>query len=257
VPPRRPALRPSRCRLRAAHNDGKDYSNTYDAFGRLVEVNTRGGSPQLVAEYRYNGLGYRIGWHYDVSDGNDPPAPDGVVDSNDPWFHFCYDERWRIVATFIDSASSPIEALVHHAAGLDGQGGSSYIDSVILRDRNVSGDTDDLEERRYVCQNWRADVSAIVTDTGKMVEWVKYSAYGVAFGIPVGDTDGDGDWDATDNTNLSGNIDARCPPGLQPRRRHHRRRYHPRQLHHRWVPDSRTGRTLLHRRGESEGVCRV
>jgi RHS repeat-associated protein len=78
---------------------------------------------------------------------------------------------------------------------------------VILRDRNVSGDTDDLEERRCFCQNWRADVSAIVTDTGKMVEWVKYSAYGVAFGIPMGDTDGDGDWDATDNTNLSGNID--------------------------------------------------
>jgi len=61
-----------------------------------------------------------------------------------------------------------------------------------------------LEERVYFCQNWRADVSAILTDTGKMVEWVKHSAYGVPFALPAGDTDSDGDWDATDSGRMSG-----------------------------------------------------
>ena len=65
-------------------------------------------------------------------------------------------------------------------------------------------------ERRYDCQNWRADVSAILTDDGSMVEWVKYSAYGVPFGLPAGDTDSDGDWDGDDKGRIgSGAYDVR------------------------------------------------
>ncbi len=50
---------------------------------------------------------------------------------------------------------------------------------------------------------------AILTDTGTMVEWVKYSAYGVPYSLPApppGDqvTDSDGDWDATDDSAISG-----------------------------------------------------
>jgi hypothetical protein len=52
-------------------------------------------SDELVAEYVYNGLGHRIGVHYDVDE-------DGDVDGDDPRFWFAYDERWRIVATFRD-----------------------------------------------------------------------------------------------------------------------------------------------------------
>jgi len=55
-----------------------------------------------------------------------------------------------------------------------------------------------LEERVYYCQNWRADVSAIVSSGGAMKEWDKYSAYGIPFGLPAGDTDSDGDCDSTD-----------------------------------------------------------
>ncbi|MCW5777264.1 MAG: hypothetical protein KIS87_12570 [Phycisphaeraceae bacterium] len=74
---------------------------------------------------------------------------------------------------------------------------------MVLRDRDANTAWEDeadgtLEERVYYCQNWRADVSAILTATGKMVEWVKYSAYGVPFALPAGDTNSDGDWDATD-----------------------------------------------------------
>ena len=63
--------------------------------------------------------------------------------------------------------------------------------------------------RTCVCQNWRADVSALLTSSGKMVEWDKYSAYGKPFGMPVGDTDSDGDWDLTDLGNMSGAYDVR------------------------------------------------
>ena len=135
---------------------------------------------------------------------------DGDVDASDKWFYLMYDERWRWVATFREDDSDPKEEFVPHQAGLDGQGGSSYIDLVVLRDRD-GGNGDwttaadgTLEERLYYCQNWRADVSAIVEDTGEMVEWVKYSAYGVPFGMPRGDTDSDGDADSTDRSNING-----------------------------------------------------
>lgn len=88
-------------------------------------------------------------------------------------------------------------------------------------------------KRRYDAQNWRVaphfssvlvaqtsrlcmsplcagDVSAILTDEGSMVEWVKYSAYGVPFGLPAGDTDSDGDWDGDDKGRIgSGAYDVR------------------------------------------------
>jgi RHS repeat-associated protein len=41
-----------------------------------------------------------------------------------------------------------------------------------------------------------------------MLEWDKYSAYGVPFGLPGGDTDSDGDCDATDVTQVQTWIDA-------------------------------------------------
>jgi RHS repeat-associated protein len=82
-------------------------------------------------------------------------------------------------------------------------GGSSYIDSVLLRDRDIntawrSASDGTLETRHLFCQNWRADVSAVLNSNGTLTEWVKYRAYGAPFSMPVGDTDSDGDKDATD-----------------------------------------------------------
>jgi len=189
-------------------DDGRHYTYEYDAFGRLRRVVNRD-TDDLVAEYRYNGLGFRTGWHSDVTDDGTTGDPDGVVDGDDPWFWFCYDESWRIVAVFRAEDEDPKEVYVHHNAGLDGYGGSSYIDAVVLRDRDANTAWHDeadgtLEERVYYCQNWRADVSAILTATGKMVEWVKHSAYGVPYALPAGDTDSDGDWDANDAAAIIG-----------------------------------------------------
>ncbi len=189
-------------------DDGKDYEYVYDAFGRLMEVRDRV-SKDLVAAYRYNGLNFRIGWHSDVTDdsGGDP---DGVVDEHDPWFWFCYDDRWRVVAVFRDEDADPKEVFVHHNAGLAGYGGSSYIDSVILRDRDTSaawhegiGEISVRDERVYYAQNWRGDVSALLTDTGSMIEWVKYSAYGVPYALPAGDVDSNGSWSVQDEDTIA------------------------------------------------------
>jgi RHS repeat-associated protein len=186
-------------------DDGITYDYVYDAWNRLRTVKTQAGA--TVAEYRYNGLNQRIGWHYDVDADND-------VDSNDNWFYFLNDDRWRIVASYRGNGggttveTNPKERFIYHMAGWGGAGGSSYIDSVILRDRddtsgwNSSSDGT-LEERRYYIQNWRADVVALLKDTGVMVERIKYSAYGVPFNLPMGDVDCDGDTDSTDLTQIS------------------------------------------------------
>ena len=78
-----------------------------------------------------------------------------------------------------------------------GKGTSSYIDTVILRDRDAnsgwaSAADGTLEERIYYAQNWRADVSVVLSSGGLVKEWVKYSAYGVPYSITPGDFDADG-----------------------------------------------------------------
>jgi RHS repeat-associated protein len=180
-------------------DDGKNYDFEYDAFGRMRKVKNRSNSA-LVAEYTYNGLGYRIGWHYDV-DG------DGTVEStsDDPWYYFAYDERWRVAGVFRGTDTYCKERYVYHAAGVGGFGNSSYIDLVVLRDRDTtaswaSSTTTATDERIYYCQNWRADVSVITKSNGQPVEWIKYSAYGVPTSYALADFDRDGDIDAADET---------------------------------------------------------
>ncbi len=145
-------------------------------------------------------LGYRITVLLDTNNS-------GAADGSDTKFHVAWDEGWRQVATFRESDSSPKEQFVNHQAGLDGSGGGSYIDTVITREKDAntawtSASDGVLEERRYYCQNWRADVSAVLTSGGLMVEWVKYSSYGSPFGLPGGDANSSGGTDATDTTQI-------------------------------------------------------
>jgi RHS repeat-associated protein len=187
-------------------DDGKDYEYVWDAFYRLRRVYVRDTSQgKLVSEYWYNGLGYLVTRHQDTD-------ADGDVDGSDVKFHTAYDERWRQVATFRGSDANPKEQFVYHCAGNGGYGGSSYIDSVVLRDRDMTngwtGAADGtLEERTYYLQNWRADVVALVEPDGDggavMKEWVKYSAYGVPFALPAGDTNSDGVCDSTDDAQVT------------------------------------------------------
>ncbi len=179
-------------------DDGEDYEYVYDPIGRLVAVYKRGdtiGVDDPISDYAYDGLSRRIAFRHDED------ADDDIDD--DHWFHLAYDERWRVVATFRDADDEPKEYYAHHAAGLSGSGVSSYADSLILRDKDA--DTDwavasdgALEDRIYYCQNWRADVSVVLTDAGTVHEWIKYDPYGTAFNIPLGDVNSDGDTGGSD-----------------------------------------------------------
>jgi YD repeat-containing protein len=180
-------------------DDGKDYTYVYDAFNRLRKVKNRSNT-NLLAEYRYNGLGHRIGIHEDTD-------ASGLVDSSDKWFYDAFDERWRVIARYRESDTNPKEDFVSHQGGLDGVGKSSYIDLVVCRNKDAntgwtSASDGVLEERLYYCQNWRADVSVIVTSSGTMKEWVKYSAYGIPFGLPGGDANSSGATDTTDTSQV-------------------------------------------------------
>lgn len=172
-------------------DDKTDYIYDYDAFNRLRKIRWTLSPTKVIAEYKYNGLGYRIAVHTDTDADND-------VDSSDSWYFDAYDPRWRQVARFIDSSSSPSELFVSQCAGRSGSGDASYIDLVACRyrDKDQNGT---LEERLYYCQNWRADVSAIIGSDGTAKEWVKYSAYGVPTCIPAGDVDQSGVVDSTDS----------------------------------------------------------
>lgn len=95
------------------------------------------------------------------------------------------------------------EQFVYHNAGLDGRGGSSYIDDVVLRDRDTTGNGT-LDERVYYCQNWRHDVVTLLDDAGAVVEHIRYSAYGIPFLLPGGDTNSDAKCDVDDQSNVLG-----------------------------------------------------
>jgi RHS repeat-associated protein len=159
-----------------------------------------------MTEYRYNGLGYQIAEHADTNGDSD-------VDSNDLWYYNAFDERWRKLATFRSSDTDPKEEFVPHQAGLDGAGTSSYINGMVLRDKDDSGPWTDasdgvLEQRMFYLNNWRGDVVAMVTSTGYQAEMVRYSAYGTPFGYPGGDCNEDGIANGADRTVIIGWIAA-------------------------------------------------
>jgi hypothetical protein len=49
-----------------------------------------------------------------------------------------------------------------------------------------------LREGHLSGSSWRGDVSLVVTDAARIIEWVQYSAYGVPFGIPAGNASSNG-----------------------------------------------------------------
>jgi RHS repeat-associated protein len=120
-----------------------------------------------------------------------------------------YDDRWRILTTFRDQDASPKESFVYHAAGMSGEGDASYIDSVVLRDRDAMTGTNPnpwtsasdgvLDKRIFYCQNWRADIVALTQHDGTPIEFVRYSAYGEATVHPVADFNMDGVANASDS----------------------------------------------------------
>jgi RHS repeat-associated protein len=193
-------------------DDGINYRFIYDAWGRLKKITDQSGPPgTTIVEYKYNALGERIGWHYDANGST------GAPDGSDPWYWFIYDDRWRIINTYrvasgtVDTYAK--ERFVHHAAGKDGRSGSSYIDSLILTERDLdttwsSAADITMEARYFYLQNWRADTCAITNEVGVLIRSYRYTAYGTRTEIDEADYNRDGtadffdylDW-SDDNSN--------------------------------------------------------
>jgi RHS repeat-associated protein len=171
-------------------DDAENFEYVYDPWGRLRK--TKNQSSALVSEFYYNGLNHRTEVHFDV-DG------DGTVENtaDDPWRYLAYNERWQLLAEFVGSDADALHEWMPHWAGLFGSGGSSYIDDIVMRLRDIALDGTP-EERVYFCSNWRHDVVALLSDIGELLEQVRYSAYGTPFSFPAADTDSDFDWDFPD-----------------------------------------------------------
>jgi dockerin type I repeat protein len=163
-------------------DDDENYIYKYDVFGRQVSVLNQ--SSTAIANYRYNGLGYLV-QEQDVAASE--------------WTKSVFDGSWRVLAKYVGSAliGDPTEEYVYHRAGSNGLGGSSYIDLVAMRDRDTDA-SGDLDEGVYYCQDRLANVVVLLEDSGSVLEWVGYSAYGVPFMTPPGDMDGDGTVTAAD-----------------------------------------------------------
>ena len=146
----------------------KGYIYHYDAWDRLVSVKNT--SNATVEEFRYNGLGHRIGWLYDEN-------ASGTISGADDWFYFQYNERWQQVGMWRAGDTDPTEVFVYLGAGADGYGTSSYIDQCVYRERDTNADGD-VDERYYYLQNWRHDVVVIMTALGAIKEKIIYDAYG-------------------------------------------------------------------------------
>lgn len=166
-------------------DDDDDYKYTYDPFGNVRFV--RNQSDQLVAEYRYNGLGYMISARYDRN-GNGTVASDESETE-----YYVYDAEWRLLAIYAEEENYLIEEFIHNRAGLVGMATSSAIDDVAISDKDPWQSGYALSDRHYLCHNWRNDVVVVLDDDGKVWERTKYKAYGVPFCMPAGDMDCDGD----------------------------------------------------------------
>lgn len=90
---------------------------------------------------------------------------------------------------------------------MDGAGTGSYIDHIILRERDTDND-DILDEFHYYCQNWRADVVAIVDEAGRQVEQVRYTPYGTPITIPFAEQAADGALNFNDYTAYLANFNS-------------------------------------------------
>lgn len=95
--------------------------------------------------------------------------------------YLIYDDSWQLIARFDGASSKYTEEILYHHAGLDGLGGSSPMDSVILRRTYLTTGSPQTEDKRwYILQNWRNDPVVTLTDAGVQVERVRFSPYGEA-----------------------------------------------------------------------------
>ena len=174
--------------------NGRQHS--YDAWNRLVksEMRATGGTVMnTIAEYTYNGLGWRTTKKMDTATG----AYDGTLDQERTFY---YGASWRILEEHVDSdlSSSSDDVWISQEFW-----GARYIDDSIAKriDRggsgNWSGFNSDLTHW-FRLSDSQFSVVAVLNEFGVVHERVSYDAYGDAKHRFGGDASGDGSFTTAD-----------------------------------------------------------
>ncbi|AGA25728.1 RHS repeat-associated core domain-containing protein [Singulisphaera acidiphila] len=120
----------------------------YDGWNRLMEV--KNSNNNLLVDYTYDSLGRRIS------------GDNGTV------VHLYYSAQWQM-----------LEERISGVAVAQNVWSPTYVDALVLRDRDVISGLDGiLEERLYVQQDANWNVTAITDRTGAVVERYIYDPYG-------------------------------------------------------------------------------
>ena len=123
------------------------YTAVYDAWNRLVGLMD---GDEIVAGYAYDGLGRRT-----------------TKDIGGTIRDYYYSDSWQILEEQLSGSTER-----QFVWGL------RYVNDLVLRDRDPDG-SGTLSERIYPLQDANCNVTALVDDTGAVLERYLYSAYGV------------------------------------------------------------------------------
>jgi len=190
------------------HTADGDDAFTYDAWNRLVKVEV-GGTPVDRAVYTYYPLHQRATRKADDDLSEDAGSPGSP--RLETWTRYYYDASWRLLEERVHVADAyaddewseiPLAKIVQRIWGL------TYIDEfcAMVTDTDSGSPDGDLTtgspERLFALHDRKFDVTALYNPALgaglRVVERVRYSAYGVARHMPSGDVNGDGAVDGTD-----------------------------------------------------------
>ncbi len=121
------------------------FTAVYDAWNRLVKLSDSSGT---VQENQYDGRNFRV-VRKDYSGG--------VLTETR---HFYYTSSWQVLEERVDSSTNPNRQFVW---------GLRYIDDLVLRDRDTSGDGV-LDERLYTLRDGNWNVTSVTDASGDVQE---------------------------------------------------------------------------------------
>ena len=143
---------------------------TYDAWNRLVSVSNASG--QVIAQYTYNAMGYRITETY-------PQGGNGIAAGTT--LNIYYDSQWQAIETRADgTASSNVTSQTVWSA--------AYINAVVLQDTYSAG-VIQPNSRLYFLQDANWNTTAIVglsRSSWQVIQRYVYSPYGTVTTLDAG-----------------------------------------------------------------------
>ena len=134
------------------------YQAVWDAWDRLVKLSD---GADTVQENAYDGLRRRV-VRLDYTGG-----------TLDETRHFYYTDQWQAVEERLESGG-----VISPNPNRQYVWGERYIDDLVLRDRDTTGDGT-LDERLYALQDANWNIVAVIDTTGDVQERYAYQAYGV------------------------------------------------------------------------------